>query len=159
MPEDPKIARELAQNDLTTALRGFQEHGIPGSITAPETIAEAPLDAQTLIYLMMARGDLTKRNARQTAEAFRHARARSPQSPVCLSFLGYDQDPREVWQFPEVRRFLRWWARFAGIGEWQAAAAVPWLDPSWGVGLLAACGVFGDDRPFVLRLPPRPPVT
>jgi hypothetical protein len=152
--EDQDTARRLAATDLARARKQLRDMGIPYSRTCPDEIGTAALDAQTLLRIAMTRGDLTKRTAREMAEGFRKARIRSPQSPVMIEFAGYDDDPRELWQFPEVCRYLKWWSRFAGIGDWQAAAAVPWLDPSWGIGLLVACGVFGDDHPFDLKLPP-----
>jgi hypothetical protein len=156
--EDQDIARRLVQADLKRAVRAGRNTGIPQSITSLEEIGTVPIDARTLINLTMPRDDLTKRTAREMAAAFRKVRTRSPQSPVMLVFVGYDDDPRELWHFPEVCRYLKWWSRFAGIGDWQAAAAVPWADPSWGLALLLACGVFGDDHPFVVKLPPVPSV-
>src|SRR5689334_19337505 len=156
MAEDQDIARRLAALDLKRVREAARDAGVIQSIASLDKIGTVPIDAQTLINLAMPRGDLTKRTAREMAETFRKARTRSPQSRIMLVFCGYDDDPRELWQFPEVCRYLKWWARFAGIGDWQAAAAVPWANSSWGMGLLIACGVFGDDHPFTVTLPPAP---
>jgi hypothetical protein len=156
--EDPDIARRLAAADFKKAVRGLRDIDIPQSIIADDEVSSAPIDARTMIGLVMPRGDLTKRTARQMAEVFRKARARSPASPVYITFVGYDDDPRELWQFPEVCRYLKWWARFAGISDWQAAAAVPWAHHSWDMAFLVGCGVFGDDHPFTVELPPGPSI-
>ena len=157
--EDRDIARRLAQADLKAAARGWREIGMSQSFAGPGEVDAVPIDAETMINLAMPRGDLTKRTAREMAELFCVARARSPHSPVGIMFVGYDDDPRELWQFPEVRRYLKWWVRFAGIGDWRAAAAVPWVQPDAVMGFLIACGVFGDDHPFIVELPPGPTVT
>jgi hypothetical protein len=105
------------------------------------------------------RGDLNKREARKAAKQFREARLSHPLSPIALMIAGYDDDPRELWDFPEVCRYVRWWARAAGLDDWQTASAVPWIVPSWGNAFLAACGVFGDDHPLILLATPPPTVT
>jgi hypothetical protein len=157
--EDKDAARRLAEKDFRMTLRGLKSLGIPQSVALADDVDTAPIDAETLVILTMPRDALTKHTARLMGETFREARARAPQSPVYLMFVGYDDDPRGLWQFPEVRRYLKWWARFAGISDWGAAAAVPWAHPSWGIALLVACGVFGDDHPYTVQLSPQPMVT
>ena len=49
---------------------------------------------------------------------------------ICL--LGYNDDPREVWEFHDARRYLRWWARYAGMND--PATADHWFGASSAVG-------------------------
>jgi hypothetical protein len=52
---------------------------------------------------------------------------------VVLTCSGYDADPREVWQVPEVRRFLQ-----ALCGQWnQFAHFLAPMPDAWGVLLLS----------------------
>jgi hypothetical protein len=37
--------------------------------------------------------------------------------PIVVGIAGYDQDPRELWEIVEVRRFVRRWARFVGLTD------------------------------------------
>jgi hypothetical protein len=157
--DEVTLARMMAEADFRKSIRAARKIGMPQSfVSSLEEVGTTPLDARTAISLLTMRDALTKRDARQMAEMFRKARARSPQSPVALTFAGFDDDPRELWQFPEVCRYLRWWVRFAELPRWEDAQAVPWVDPSWGIALLLACGVYGDDHPVKVNLPPTPTV-
>jgi len=53
-----------------------------------------------------------------------------------------------------VRRYVRRFARSAGLTDWRVAIAVPWLHDSWGIAFLGAYGAFGDDAPVKVNLPP-----
>ncbi len=88
---------------------------------------------------------------------FKQARRASPGAEILIWIAGYDDDPRELWDFPEVRRYVRWWSRAAGLGSWQAAIEIPWADFDACMGVLIACNVFGDEHPFDLRKPDTPP--
>jgi hypothetical protein len=67
---------------------------------------------------------------------------------------GYDQDPREVWEIPEAARYVRWWAAYAGMDDFEVADSLigskspnskdPLLCGA-GVSFLAACGAFGEE--------------
>jgi hypothetical protein len=52
-----------------------------------------------------------------------------------IGLLGYDDDPREVWEFHDARRYVRWWAKFAGLNN--LAEAERWLGASSAIGRLA----------------------
>jgi hypothetical protein len=73
---------------------------------------------------------------------------------ICL--FGYNEDPREVWEFRDARPYVRWWARYAGMDDLATAdrwlglnsaigrtMPAPWATA--GMGFLAACGVFGEE--------------
>jgi hypothetical protein len=75
-----------------------------------------------------------------------------------IMLLGFDEDPREIWDIPEAARYVRWWARFSGMNDLATAERYALDAPEVGVaslniqsiagsnvGLLAACGVFGDE--------------
>jgi hypothetical protein len=83
------------------------------------------------------------------------ATKRYPRAFFVISIAGYDDDPRELWEFEEVRRYIRWFARFTGLNDVESADR--WLGSGQGrregpvpeeyqgsVALLAACGVFGE---------------
>ena len=72
-----------------------------------------------------------------------------------FALLGYDEDPRPIWEIPEAARYVRWWAHYAGlddfevanrlIGEDLATAQLGLGASGSNIGLLAACGVFGPE--------------
>ena len=47
--------------------------------------------------------------------AWRETSMRFPNSGFYLQIAGYDNDPREPWEFPEVARYVRRFARTAGL--------------------------------------------
>ena len=101
------------------------------------------------------RHKLTKDAAKTCAAMWLEATKRYPKAFYVISIVGYDEDPRELWEFEEVRRYIRWFARFAGLNELETADR--WLGSGQGrrenpvpeeylggVALFAACGVFGE---------------
>jgi hypothetical protein len=110
--------------------------------------------ADTMMSVIIGvRGNLTKNQARTNAAMWREVVARYPKAMLYISVLGYSADPRELWEFPDVCRYVRWWARFAGMDDIDAAnrligmesplRAMPHLVAS-NMGFLAACGCFGE---------------
>jgi hypothetical protein len=70
--------------------------------------------------------------------------------------LSQDEDSRELWELPEAARYVRWWARFAGIDD--PTTASHFLDPE-GMTVLAACGAFGEEfqrEALAAQKPPTP---
>jgi hypothetical protein len=102
-----------------------------------------------------ARGSLLRERARVAAQVWRQVTRRYPKGAFVVALLGYDQDPREIWEIPEAARYVRWWAQYAGMDDYDEADR--WLGASSvigrsdlphgiaGIGFLAACGVFGDE--------------
>jgi hypothetical protein len=160
MAEDRDLARQAAADDLRRSTRALKETGLPVSEvgyndSGLDPIEPLPLGEQYLIqFAIGARGELTKSYARAAAKAFVEIRRRCPTGLIHPHFLGYDDDPRELWQFPDVCRYARWWTRYAGISDWRPALAVNWMDPGDTLGLLAVCGAFGADHPFTVTTPP-----
>jgi hypothetical protein len=74
-----------------------------------------------------------------------------------VSIAGYDQDPRELWELAEVRRFVRRWARAAGLGDPYAAMREIGNGEQFPnlLVLLAKCGTFGKDYPFEVNIKER----
>ena len=113
------------------------------------------------IFMVIGHRDrLTKREADYAATAWRLARQQYPDTPIAIAVDGYDDDERELWEFPEICRYIRRWAKQAGVdGNATAAAlaAVPVIPPDRAVELakaqndfaafLAVCGVFGPVDP------------
>ena len=93
------------------------------------------------------RVDLSVECALEAAATWKRIRAQSPDSSVFVALLGYDQDPRELFEFPEVCRGFRRWARAAGIhsdvNKAQAEIGDPMQFPAL-MGLLAGVGYFGE---------------
>jgi FMN-dependent NADH-azoreductase len=61
------------------------------------------------------RDRLTKAAAKQSGKVWLETIAQHPRSVFCLSIAGYVDDPRPLHEFEEVRRYVRQWAKFAGI--------------------------------------------
>jgi hypothetical protein len=73
---------------------------------------------------------------------------------IHVAIAGYDRDPKELWEFAEVRRFVRRWARSAGLGDpYVAMREIGNVEqfPDLLV-LLAKCGTFGKDYPFKIKI-------
>jgi hypothetical protein len=101
------------------------------------------------------RDALTKAEAAYCATMWREATARYPKATFNICVLGYDADPRELWEIPEVRRHVRHWARLAGLDDLNIAdfwlgscrgrlATPPPPDLAAKLTVLALCGVFGE---------------
>lgn len=109
-------------------------------------------DAGMCIMEIGERGQLTRQQARRMGTQWRKLVQRHPDGVFWFSVDGYGDDPRELWEIPEVVRYVRQWARFAGMDDLEAAVRL--LGPQSPVGrampnannlgLLGACGVFGD---------------
>jgi hypothetical protein len=168
MSDDPKLAHDAVAADAKRLAREFAEmrerDQIPTqclSFEDPDRSAWPPGPGTGMLIPVTIgiRSKLSKTDAAHCAEMWREITARYPEAVFCLFMLGYDQDPREVWEFSDVRRYVRHWAKLAGlddlveanrwVGTCEGRLAVP-LDPQQmpltvgGLGLLAVCGVFGE---------------
>jgi hypothetical protein len=155
--DNRKIARQFVEKDARRAGRRFRELGIPS-----ETFAFAdPLPALenggegTMISLVIGTRDkLTGAQARAAADKYREVVDRYPKAIICVSLLGYDEDPRELVHIEDVARYIRRFAQFAGINDFEAALGGPLGE--MGTALLAACGVFGEDIKRTIKVPSPP---
>jgi hypothetical protein len=50
------------------------------------------------------RGKLTRQAAKHAAKLWKECLRRQPQAHITLSISGYDDDPRALWEFDEVKR-------------------------------------------------------
>jgi hypothetical protein len=151
MSEDKKIAEQMVRADAKRMLRQLRSMSTPTGVADYSSIADADIDNRTFVQLTIGvRGQLTRRNARDAAKMFREIVRRAPLAPVYPNFLGYDDDPRELWEIEEVRRHVCTWARFAKIRD---AKDVLENCGEWCVGFLATCGVPAAGVEVVL--PPR----
>jgi hypothetical protein len=97
-----------------------------------------PLPEPDLIsHCIGKRGDLTRRAAKAAAREWKECLRLAPKAYV-LSISGYDDDPRNLWEFDEVRKFVQQFARFAGINDVMDYSERLAEDS---LALLAACGV------------------
>jgi hypothetical protein len=108
------------------------------------------------------RDKLTEQAARENADLWREAVRRYPKAMFQINLLGFDQDPREIWEIEDAARYVRWWARYAGMDDFETADR--WIGVSSamgdtsGLGFLAVCGVFGDEaKRIVLSQRPSTP--
>jgi hypothetical protein len=95
------------------------------------------------------RSRLSKKEARASAQLWRELVRQNPRALFTLSLFGYDDDPRDIWEFPEAVRYVGWWARYAGMDNFETAQRLleppPGREHSPALGFLAACGVFGEE--------------
>jgi hypothetical protein len=91
------------------------------------------------------RGNLTRGSAKRNARAFREIAERQPWAELYPSVHGYDDDPRGLWEIPEVRAYLCHWAEFAGLNSSADADALR-IDDNM-AALLAKCGALDDIDP------------
>jgi hypothetical protein len=66
-------------------------------------------------FVVGFRGQLSKSKAKIYADGWRVMRTRHPQAIVYPTVVGYDEDPRELWEIPEVVRYVQQFAELAGI--------------------------------------------
>jgi len=95
-----------------------------------------------------SRDNLSKQEARRAAKAWREAVQLAPKAIFVLHLAGFDEDPREIWEIVEAARYVRWWARYAGMDDIETdpeASAEGDRENSMSLGFLAACGVFGEE--------------
>jgi hypothetical protein len=152
MPEDKKLAREHADADIRHGLDQMKQIAerqgarldVAGISDDGKLVSDTLEATDETVFVMFAIGTrdlLTKKEADRFAGAWREASQRLPNSIFSLHIAGYDDDPRALWEFPEVTRYVRRFARTAGLDTKEAV--MKWLDPN-APGFLAACGVFGE---------------
>jgi hypothetical protein len=146
MSEDKDDAKRFAAKDLerlmqTTISRGAKwvEYG---------TALPAVKDGEPVFvhFTLGGRHDLSIGAARRAAAEWQRITKHVPNGVFYLSLPGYDDDPRNLWEFTEVRRYIRRWAKYAGIRH-PDDITVEVVDQHGqpNIALLTICGVFGED--------------
>jgi hypothetical protein len=70
---------------------------------------------EAVIVQIGEKGELTRVLARDAAEAMVTAREAYPEATLTLTVDGFDADPREIWDIPEARAYVRDFAGFAAL--------------------------------------------
>jgi hypothetical protein len=110
----------------------------------------------TLMHLVIwMRGSLKRSTAREAANAYRKTVAQYPKAIIYVTITGYDSDPREIWDIPEARDHIRYWAQYLGLTHSSDELAAPLVE-STSLGTLAKCGVFNDIDPDTVQITPLP---
>ena len=151
--DEANEARKAAMADLRELMKSCREMG-PLAVLWDGDFSGWPDsdgDGMFIGIVIGLRGDLSKAEARRRAAMWREATNRYPKAGFIISLAGYDEDPREIWEFDDTRRYVRWWARFAGMDDLKTAdswlgltSAIGASNNYAGMGFLAACGVFGE---------------
>jgi tetratricopeptide (TPR) repeat protein len=142
--------RKLANQDRWRAIETLAKQPIPSQYIkfnekTPDS-ALPPGDGDRILMPVTIgdRGELTEWEARKSAQVWAKLTQHYPKAIFCLQIVGYDSDPREVWEIEECRQFFCWFARHTGLDN--PSVAREWLDRlpdiSRGSFVLAACGAF-----------------
>jgi hypothetical protein len=91
------------------------------------------------------RSDLSEQAARLPLRRGAQRYSNILRASFSIALSGYGDDPRELWDVPEVVRFVNWWAGYAGMDDFETAHRILGADPMMCMGLLASCGVFGEE--------------
>jgi hypothetical protein len=148
--DDKNIAVEMARAEVRRL------EAVGPVIDSGGTLPDHPGGARGMVYFAIGgRHDLSISAARRNAERWKRVILKYPSGTFYLFLLGYDDDPREIWEITDAARYVRRWARFAGIRE-PDDIKVRIIDSlgmgDYVIGFLASCGAFGDDvKQQVLR--------
>ena len=70
-----------------------------------------------VMFAIGRRGNMTPSTCEKAAAAWRTITAENPKARFMLQVGGFDDDPRDLWEFPEVCAYVQLWARFAGLTD------------------------------------------
>lgn len=82
---------------------------------------------------------------------------RYPQALVMLNIDGYDDDPRSLWDIPEVAAYIRRYAAASGLRDWTGRLFAMLDETS--KGLLIECNAIDKPHPFKTNIVPDPVMT
>ena len=159
--EDKNIARRMVMDDARRAGRSLREFKAEDdarvdALTFDEPMPDDPSggDGMLVNLVIGTRDKLTMEEAKAAADKWLEVTRKYPKCEVYVNLLGYDEDPREIPQIEMAAEYVRQWARFADINDFEATAAGP-LGPL-GTAFLGACGVFGEKIRRKIKVTPRP---
>ncbi len=147
--DDEHRARQLSDKDLSDPSNMLSKQGSPmvlwEDVDSASMKNEFGNGERTLMgFTIGMRGYFSRHEVKRGASAWRKACAQYPQALFHPCLLGYENDPREIWEFEDARRYVRQWARFAGMDDAEIAMRYCGEVPG-AMGFLAACGVFGEE--------------
>lgn len=95
-------------------------------------------------------GCLDAEHAALTAQGTRAVMKYHPKAKIQWWVAGYDDDPRSLWDIPEVAAHIR---RCAAEMGWDDGYLLPHtrLEPAL-ICMLVRCGAFGSHHPFDVRI-------
>jgi hypothetical protein len=139
--EDRKTATRMVEHDLTRM--NIELARVGAQRFDPNNPPENTNGTNVLFNFLIGRRDcLTKAAARHGGEEWCKIFRRYPKAKAIPHMAGFDEDPRQIWEIVEAARYVRWWARYAGIIRPEDPFAV--IVPEC-VGFLTACAVFGEE--------------
>ena len=128
--EDKTVARRMVEEDARRAGHIARElrdkEGIPSEFFARgDPLPDDPTGGEGLLINLVigTRDRLTAEEAKATAQQWLEITRKYPKASVYVYLLGYDEDPREIPQIRSAAKYVRQWARFAGIKDFEEAAA------------------------------------
>jgi len=132
-----KSATEAADAAIAGLIKSLARATVTRSVRMtnnPDDINES----HTVIFQVGRPDALDPYHANGSGEMFRKTIDEHPTVTILLYIPGYDDDPRDLWDIPEVVIYVQQFAIAAKIED--AATLLPRIGEH-GVGLLAACGV------------------
>lgn len=93
-----------------------------------------------------SRGDLSDATITEMKDAPRLCVQYYPGRPLLISIGGFDDDPRELWDIPEVADYVRRFAMASGLHDWRTRTFDA-LDEQC-KGLLVMCGAVDPGHPY-----------
>ena len=83
-------------------------------------LAAADMSRAVVLVQIGAYGQMTRRDLRMAVNVWRKVRRRPTPIALLLHIDGYDADPRELWQIPEVCSYAARWAKAADVdAAWE----------------------------------------
>jgi hypothetical protein len=157
--DDVELARQFVLKDARRSAQMLRELGIQSTaltFAEPMPVLEDGGEGALVNLIIGERGRLAAAEARAAGVKYREIIRRAPRVSVYLCLLGYDDDPRELPHIEDVARYIRRFAKFAGIDNFEAALAGPIGE--MGAALLGACGAFGAEVRQQIEVPAMPTV-
>jgi hypothetical protein len=102
----------------------------------------------SIIVEIGARGQLVAEWAEDAARATVLALRVVAPGRLSWAIGGYDDEPRELWEIPEVAAHVRLVAELVGITDGHN---VPDAFSEETIAILALCGTWGSDHPFTVK--------
>jgi hypothetical protein len=138
-------ARDFVLRDLKNLQRAAKQPIVGADA---DTRAYGDGTDMMIAFILGHRGELGEEDAKANGKFWCELTARHPRATFVPSLAGYDLDPREVWEFDDVRRYMRVWASAAKITSPETIRVKTHRDQL--LALLALCGVPGFENVTVV---------